>query len=61
MEKIDVKAWQTELDNLQNSYQEEYAKYKELSLETKTLRDINKYIDDSIRDVHQKKREVQAR
>ncbi len=59
--KIDVKLWQSELDELQTLYQEEYTKYKKLSLETKTLRDINKYIDDSIRDSHPRKREVQIR
>ena len=40
--------WQSEVSFLQDSYQEEYDKYKELSWETKSLRDINKYIDDSI-------------
>ena len=55
--KLDPAAWQTEIDRLQASYNEEYSTYKELSAEIKTMRDINKYIDDVIRGDKPKRRE----
>jgi hypothetical protein len=55
--KLDFTAWQEEIDRFQNSYNEEYATYKELSAEIKTMRDINIYIDGAIRGNHTKKRE----
>lgn len=42
--------------SLQDSYQEEYEKYRELSAETKTLRDINNYIDDAIRSTQSRRK-----
>ena len=53
--------WQTEMDSLQNSYDKEYKKYRELSARTKTLREISKYIDDAIRGDQQKRREEPER
>ena len=50
-----------ELDSLQDSYREEYASYKKLTAETKTLRDINRYMDDSVRSTRPKVKEVQER
>ena len=51
----------TEVASLQDSYQEEYEKYRELSAETKSLRDINKYIDDAIRSTQPKRKEEPVR
>ena len=53
--------WQAEVASLQDSYQEEYEKYKELSSETKLLRDINKYIDDAIRSTQPRRKEEPVR
>ena len=61
IDKVDVSRWQEELTSLQDSYQAEYARYKELSAETKTLRDINKYIDDVIRSTHTRRKEEPIR
>ena len=58
---MDVSEWKSEVASLQDSYQEEYEKYKELSVETKTLRDINKYIDDAIRSTHPRRKEEPTR
>ena len=52
---------QAEVASLQDSYQEEYEKYKELSSETKLLRDINKYIDDAIRSTQPRRKEEPVR
>ena len=60
-DRVDVSAWQSEVASLQDSYQEEYEKYKELSVETKTLRDINKYIDDAIRSTQPRRKEEPVR
>ena len=59
--KVDVTGWQTEMDSIQNSYDKEYKKYRELSAGTKTLREINKYIDDALRGDQQKRREEPER
>ena len=61
IDKVDVSEWQSEVASLQDSYQEEYDKYKELSSETKSLRDINKYIDDAIRSTHPRRKEEPTR
>ena len=61
IDRVDVSEWQAEVASLQDSYQEEYEKYKELSVETKTLRDINKYIDDAIRSTHPRRKEEPTR
>ena len=61
IDKVDVSEWQSEVASLQDSYQEEYDKYKELSSETKSLRDINKYIDDAIRSTHPRRKEEPIR
>lgn len=61
IKKVDINQWQSELDILQNSYQEEYIAYKNMTVETKTLRDINKYIDDAVRGTRPKAKEVQER
>ena len=61
IDKVDVSEWQAEVASLQDSYQEEYEKYKELSVETKTLRDINKYIDDAIRSAQPRRMEEPIR
>ena len=61
IKKVDINKWQSELDILQNSYQEEYIAYKNMTAETKTLRDINKYIDDAVRGTRPKAKEVQER
>ena len=61
IKKVDINKWQSELDILQNSYQEEYIAYKNMTVETKTLRDINKYIDDAVRGTRPKAKEVQER
>ena len=61
IDKVDVSEWQSEVASLQDSYQEEYDKYKELSWETKSLRDINKYIDDAIRSVQSRRKEEPIR
>lgn len=53
--------WQAEVASLQDAYQEEYEKYKELSSETKSLRDINKYIDDAIRSTLLRRKEEPIR
>ncbi len=58
---MDVSEWQAEVASLQDSYQEEYEKYKELSSETKSLRDINKYIDDAIRSTQPRRKEEPIR
>lgn len=58
---MDTDRWQSELDSLQDSYREEYASYKKLTAETKTLHDINKYIDDVVRSTRPKVKEVQER
>ena len=58
--KIDIEGWQKRIDDLQSSYNEEYAKYKELAAETKLLRDIHKYIDEAVREKHSHRREEQA-
>lgn len=52
-ERIDI--------SIQDSYQEEYAAYKELLAETKTMRDINRYIDDAIRSTNPRKKEEPIR
>ncbi len=54
--KVDINGWQCELEQLQDSYNEEYARYKELSAEIKTLRDINKHIDEAVRNNKAKRR-----
>ncbi len=59
--KVDLKSWKEESSSIDKSYKEDYSKYKKLSDETRTLRDISRYIDNSIRDKHQKTREVQER
>ena len=61
IKKVDTDQWKLELDSLQDSYREEYATYKNLTAETKTLRDINKYIDDAVRSTRAKVKEVQER
>lgn len=61
IDRVDVSEWQSEVASLQDSYQEEYEKYKELSSETKSLRDINKYIDDAIRSTHPRRKEEPIR
>ena len=61
IDRVDVSEWQAEVASLQDSYQEEYEKYKELSVETKTLRDINKYIDDAIRSTQPRRKEEPVR
>ena len=61
IDKVDVSEWQEEVASLQDSYQEEYEKYKELSSETKSLRDINKYIDDAIRSTLPRRKEEPIR
>lgn len=61
IDKVDVSEWKSEVASLQDSYQKEYARYKELSAETKTLRDINKYIDDAIRSTHPRRKEEPMR
>ena len=61
IDKVDVSEWQSEVASLQDSYQEEYDKYKELSWETKSLRDINKYIDNAIRSTHPRRKEEPTR
>lgn len=61
IDKVDVSEWQSEVASLQDSYQEEYEKYKELSWETKLLRDINKYIDDAIRSTQPRRKEEPVR
>lgn len=61
IDKVDVSEWQSEVASLQDSYQEEYDKYKELSWETKSLRDINKYIDNAIRSTHPRRKEEPKR
>ena len=53
--------WQAEVASLQDSYQEEYEKYKEMSVETKIFRDINKYIDDAIRSTQLRRKEEPVR
>ena len=50
-----------EENSIQNSYDKEYKKYRELSAGTKTLREINKYIDDALRGDQQKRREEPER
>ena len=61
IDKVDVSEWQSEVASLQDSYQEEYEKYKALSSETKSLRDINKYIDDAIRSTQPRRKEEPIR
>lgn len=61
IDQVDVSKWQSEVASLQDSYQEEYDKYKELSWETKSLRDINKYIDNAIRSTHPRRKEEPTR
>ena len=61
IDKVDVSEWKSEVASLQDSYQKEYARYKELSAETKTLRDINKYIGDAIRSTHPRRKEEPMR
>lgn len=61
IKKVDTDLWQSELDSLQDSYREEYASYKNLTAETKTLRDINKYMDDAVRSTKPKVKEAQER
>ena len=61
IDKVDVSRWKKELTSIQDSYQEEYAAYKELSAETKTMRDINRYIDDAIRSTNPRKKEEPIR
>lgn len=61
IDRVDVSEWQAEVASLQDSYQEEYEKYKELSSETKLLRDINKYIDDAIRSTQPRRKEEPVR
>ena len=61
IDRVDVSEWQAEVASHQDSYQEEYEKYKELSVETKRLRDINKYIDDVIRSTHTRRKEEPIR
>lgn len=61
IDRVDVSEWKSEVASLQDSYQEEYEKYKELSSETKTLRDINKYIDDAIRSAQPRRKEEPIR
>ena len=61
IDKVDVSEWQSEVASLQDSYQEEYDKYKELSWETKSLRDIHKYIDNAIRSTHPRRKEEPTR
>lgn len=58
---MDVSRWKKELTSIQDSYQEEYAAYKELLAETKTMRDINRYIDDAIRSTNPRKNEEPIR
>lgn len=58
IDKVDVSEWQSEVASLQDPYQEEYEKYKELSSETKLLRDINKYIDDAICNTQPRRKEA---
>ena len=58
---MDVSEWKSEVASLQDSYQEVYEKYKKLSSETKSLRDINKYIDDAIRSVQSRRKEEPIR
>ena len=61
IDKVDVSEWQAEVASLQDSYQEEYEKYKELSSETKSLRDINKYIDNAVRSTQPRRKEEPIR
>lgn len=61
IDRVDVSEWQAEVASLQDSYQEEYEKYKKLSSETKLLRDINKYIDDAIRSTQPRRKEEPVR
>lgn len=61
IDRVDASEWKSEVASLQDSYQEEYEKYKELSSETKSLRDINKYIDDAIRSTQQRRKEEPIR
>lgn len=61
IDKVDVSRWKKELTSIQDSYQEEYAAYKELLAETKTMRDINRYIDDAIRSTNPRKKEEPIR
>ena len=58
IDRVDVSEWKSEVASLQDPYQEEYEKYKELSSETKLLRDINKYIDDAIRNTQPRRKEA---
>lgn len=59
--KIDIKGWSAEIEGLQASYHAEYEVYKNLNVEINTLREINRYIDDSIRGKKTKRREEPAR
>ena len=61
IDRVDVSEWQAEVASLQDSYQEEYEKYKEMSVETKIFRDINKYIDDAIRSTQLRRKEEPVR
>lgn len=61
IDRVDVSECQAEVASLQDSYQEEYEKHKELSSETKLLRDINKYIDDAIRSTQPRRKEEPVR
>ena len=61
IDRVDVSEWKSEVASLQDSYQEEYEKYKELSSDTKSLRDINKYIDDAIRSTQPRRKEEPIR
>ena len=61
IDRVDVSEWKSEVASLQDPYQEEYEKYKELSSETKLLRDINKYIDDAIRSTQPRRKEEPVR
>lgn len=58
IDRVDVSEWKSEVASLQDPYQEEYEKYKELSSETKLLRDINKYIDDAICNTQPRRKEA---
>ncbi|ETP71241.1 hypothetical protein UYO_2815 [Lachnospiraceae bacterium JC7] len=55
--QIDINGWHAEIERLQASYHAEYETYKNLNAEIKTLRDINKFIDEAIRGDKPKKRE----
>ncbi|MCI7148356.1 MobA/MobL family protein [bacterium] len=61
IDRVNVSEWQAEVASLQDSYQEEYEKYKEMSAETKIFRDINKYIDDAIRSTQLRRKEEPVR